>query len=80
MRSLFRFVLLCCALQVQMNWRGSAQASEHVRNIEVPEFDDNLYAQLLMRTVTGSVYPVGTFSDVYRGADFPKQVSDSVHA
>jgi hypothetical protein len=38
-------------------------------------FEDNLYANLLMRAVSGSLYPEETFPGVYVSPDFPKQVT-----
>jgi hypothetical protein len=43
--------------------------------VELSPFEDNLYAQLLMRAVTGSIYPTDTFPDHYVSPDFPKQVN-----
>ena len=38
-------------------------------------FEDNLYANLLMRAVSGSLYPEETFPGAYVSPDFPKQVT-----
>jgi len=44
------------------------------REQAVLPFEKNLYAQLLMRAVTGTIYPVETFRGEYVDAAFPKQV------
>lgn len=38
-------------------------------------FEDNLYADLLMRAVSGSLYPEDAFPGAYVSPDFPKQVT-----
>ena len=45
------------------------------RNV-VPDFDDNLYAQLLMRAVTGTIYPAPTRAGQFVSEDFPTQPYD----
>jgi hypothetical protein len=42
-------------------------------------FEKNLYAQLLMRAVTGTIYPVETFRGEYVDAAFPKQVPTQMY-
>jgi len=62
---------------------GGIVASQSVRqapaqNRTVPAFEDNMYANLLMRAVTGSLYPEETFSASFVDSSFPRQVFISV--
>ncbi len=50
-----------------------------MREQVVLPFEKNLYAQLLMRAVTGTLYPVETFRGEYVDAAFPKQVPTQMY-
>ncbi len=61
-----------------MSESGNCTLQEKREQVVLP-FEENVYAQLLMRAVTGTIYPVETFRGEYVDAAFPKQVPTQMY-